>query len=193
MSRRGTRRQDLVEAAYRRVAEVGFEGLRLRHVAGDIGIDHSTLHHHVPTKHDLIVGIAEYATSRFWSTMPDGPDPAARLRGHLRALRGLMEEQPELFTVTVELDLRARRDPTVRAAMQRYESGWRQVLVEVLSAGTRSGALAAVADVEALAELVIAAVKGVRLDPYLAPAVFDELEAVLLRTAPAPTDMEALS
>ena len=40
------RRQALVEAAYRRIAECGFEGLRLRDVAAEVGIDHSTIHHY---------------------------------------------------------------------------------------------------------------------------------------------------
>lgn len=34
------------------------EGLRLRQVADAVGIDHSTLHHHVATKQDLVEGVA---------------------------------------------------------------------------------------------------------------------------------------
>jgi len=40
------RRQELVEAGVRSIAECGFEGLRLRIVAADVGIDHSTVHHY---------------------------------------------------------------------------------------------------------------------------------------------------
>jgi hypothetical protein len=37
------RRQALVEAAYRRIAECGFEGLRLRDVAAEVAISRSRL------------------------------------------------------------------------------------------------------------------------------------------------------
>lgn len=170
---RESRRAQLVEAAFRRVAESGFEGLRLRQVAEDVGIDHSTLHHHFATKQDLVEAVAAHVTRQFWDTAPDAPDPASALRAHLCALGQMIVERPDLFVVTVELDLRARRDPAVAAAMAAHESGWRGMLVEVLRD--------LVPDPETSAELVIAAVKGVRLLPDVAAPVFDQLADQLIR------------
>ena len=59
-----------MRAAYARVAEIGFEGLRLRQVAEQVGIDHSTLHHHFATKQALVAAVAEYTTRQFWTTAP---------------------------------------------------------------------------------------------------------------------------
>lgn len=155
------------------MAEVGFEGLRLRQVADDAGIDHSTLHHHFATKQDLVNAVVLHTTGRLAGTAPpDGPDPMARLRAHLDALRRLCEQEAELFTVTAELDLRARRDPAVRAVLEPQEAGWRAALTAVL-------AEAGVPEPDVGAELVIAAVKGVRLAPHLAPAVLDRLATAL--------------
>ncbi|WP_232665411.1 TetR/AcrR family transcriptional regulator [Pseudonocardia sp. TRM90224] len=162
------RRDQLVAAAYARVAEVGFEGLRLRQVAGDVGIDHSTLHHHIATKQELVEAVAAYTTSRFFGTSP----PGSGLRDHLRNLRQLMVEDAQLFTVTAELDLRAQRDPAVAGLMRRIEEGWREALIELL--------LPHVTDPAADAELVIAVVKGARFAPQHAQAVFDRLEDLLL-------------
>ena len=168
-----SRREALVDAAFARVADAGFEGLRLRQVADDAGIDHSTLHHHFATKQDLVNAVVLHTTRRLAATAPpDGPDPASRLRAHLDTLRRLSETEPELFTVTAELDLRARRDPAVRAALERREAGWRAGLAAVL-------AEAGVPEPGVGAELVVATVKGVRLTPELAPAVFDRLAAAL--------------
>jgi len=172
------RRTQLVEAAFRRVAEVGFEGLRLRQVAEEVGIDHSTLHHHFATKQDLIDAVTEFTTRQFWNTSPAGPDPAAALRGHLAMLRRMIDERPELLVVTAELDLRARRDPAVSAELRRQEVGWRAVLTEILAEGNASGAWKV--DPAGCCELVIAAVKGVRLVPELAAQVFEQLEKLLL-------------
>ena len=165
------RRAQLVAAAFRRVAESGFEGLRLRQVAEDVGIDHSTLHHHFATKQNLVEAVAAYTTRQFWETSPPAPDPASELRAHLRVLRQMIVERPDLFAVTVELDLRARRDPAVAAAMAEHESGWRAKLVGILTD--------LVPDPTTSAELVIAAVKGVRLLPDVAGPVLDHLAAHL--------------
>lgn len=165
------RRAQLVAAAFRRVAESGFEGLRLRQVAEDVGIDHSTLHHHFAIKQNLVEAVAAYTTRQFWETSPPAPDPATELRAHLRVLRQMIVERPDLFAVTVELDLRARRDPAVAAAMAEHESGWRAKLVEILTD--------LVPDPTTSAELVIAAVKGVRLLPDVAGPVLDHLAAHL--------------
>ena len=172
------RREQLVEAAFRRVAEVGFEGLRLRQVAEDVGIDHSTLHHHFATKQDLIRAVTAFTTRQFWTTSPGGADPAAALRAHLGALRRLIAERPDLLVVTAELDLRARRDPDVAAELADQETGWRAALTSLLTAGNTAGTWTV--DPTAGAELVIAAVKGVRLTPAAAGQVFGQLEALLL-------------
>ncbi len=158
-----TRAAELVEAAYAVVAEVGFEGLRLRRVAADVGIDQSTLHHYFATKGDLVHAVAEYATTRLAASAPPPGTPREHaVAAHLRALVDLMRTDPDLLTVSAELDLHARRDPAVRATLDRQEAGWRAMLVSLL------------AD-PAAAELVIAAVKGVRLSPELAPSVFERL------------------
>jgi AcrR family transcriptional regulator len=160
-----------VAAAFRRVAESGFEGLRLRQVAEDVGIDHSTLHHHFATKQDLVEAVAAYSTRQFWQTSPPAPEPATALRTHLRTLGQMIVERPDLFAVTVELDLRARRDPAVAAAMAGHESGWRERLVQILAdLGP---------DPDTSAELVIATVKGVRLLPDVAGPVLEQLAAHL--------------
>lgn len=181
------RRNELVGAAFRRVAEVGSRVCDCGRVAADVGTDHSTLHHHVATKEALITAVAEYAIRQFGSTMPGELDPAAALRGHLAALRAMFEARPELFMVTAELDLRARRDPAVRALMDRYEAGWRKSLRELLARGAEQGTWPQTVRPDALVELVIAAVKGARLTPAIAAEVFDQLDALLTPGRANPT------
>ncbi|WP_016700648.1 TetR/AcrR family transcriptional regulator [Actinoalloteichus spitiensis] len=174
------RAAEVVQAAFRVVADVGFEGLRMRRVAADVGLDQSTLHHYFATKDALIEAVAEYTTSRLAATAPPWDlEPPAALAAHLDALRTLMRSEPELLTVSAELDLRGRRDPKVRREVDRHEAGWRQALSALLADLPRAGL-----PVEDAVEWVIAAVKGVRLTPELAPAVLDPLATLL--TAPAP-------
>ena len=178
------RRQALVDAAFRRLAERGFEGLRLRDVAAAAGIDHSTLHHYFPTKEDLVAAVVAQATRQFWPTLPAAGAPAERLRHHLAALGRMARERPALFAVLGELDLRATRDPAVRALLARHEAGWRAALAEVLQQGVAEGAWAAGLEPAAGVELIIAAVKGVRLLPERAEHVLQQLARLLVRRPP---------
>ena len=155
------RKQEIVLAAFDRIAEKGFEGLRLREVAQLVGVDHSTLHHHFATKEDLVAAVVDHATGQFWRNGQRADD----LSAHLRRLGRLIAGRPELFRVLRELDLRAARDPAVREMVDRYEEGWRRALAERTDASR--------------VELVIALVKGVSLRPDLAPAVLRELERLI--------------
>src|SRR5579862_5526382 len=88
---RPDRRQALVAAAFRRIATDGFEGLRTRDIAADVGVNIATLHYYFPTKEALIRGVIGHAMQRFSATMPNEGSPAEQLRTHLRTLAGLMQ------------------------------------------------------------------------------------------------------
>src|ERR1700716_4084295 len=90
------RRQELVQAAFHQIAAHGFEGLRTRDVAGEVGVNIATLHYYFPTKEALIRGVLEYAMERFRSTLEPHGSPSDQLRNHLRAVRKLMTAEPEL-------------------------------------------------------------------------------------------------
>src|ERR687888_2343905 len=87
---RADRRRALVAAAYARIASDGFEGLRTRDVAADVGVNIATLHYYFPTKEALIRAVIGHAMRRFQATMPGEGSPVEQLRGHLRALARLL-------------------------------------------------------------------------------------------------------
>src|SRR5574341_108604 len=177
------RRQALVRAAFDCIADRGFEGLRLRQVAGDAGIDHSTLHHYFSTKEELIAGVVDYATRQFWPTVPADGSPAERLHRHLSILARMIAERPSLFIVLRELELRATHDPVVRSVMEHHDEGWRAALTAVLKPGAAEGTLAEALALSAGLELIMATVRGVNLSPSRAGDVLRQLERLLTGTA----------
>jgi AcrR family transcriptional regulator len=176
------RRQALVHAAFNRIADGGFDGLRLRQVAAEAGIDHSTLHHYFPTKKDLVADVVEYTTRQFWPTVQADGSPAERLHQHLALLGRMIRERPSLFVVLRELELRAAHDAVVRSVMERHEEGWRAALTGVLRPGADAGTWAEAVDVAMGVELIMATVRGVNLTPSRAGEVLSQLERLLTRT-----------
>src|SRR5919197_2199765 len=96
---RADRRRALVAAAYRRIASGGFEGLRTRDVAADVGVNIATLHYYFPTKEALIRGVIGEAMRRFTQTMPGEGSPAEQLRGHLAAIAQMLKCDQQPWTV----------------------------------------------------------------------------------------------
>src|SRR6059058_5956860 len=112
-----SRRDALVMAAFEQIADRGFEGLRTREVAGQVGVNIATLHYYFPTKEALIRGVVDHAMSRFRSTLAPHGSPADQLRNHLRAVRKLLRDEPEVGAVMGELALRSARDPAMARIM----------------------------------------------------------------------------
>ncbi|MBV8931140.1 MAG: TetR family transcriptional regulator [Kutzneria sp.] len=169
------RRRALVQAAFDQIAQRGLEGLRLRAVAVAAGLDHSSLHHYFPTKEDLIASVVEYTTAQLWPTLRSGRSPADRIRRHLRLMAHTMRERPELFVVLCELNLRAARDPAIRAIIDRGDQDWRAFITAQLSDGAWHRAY----DAAAGAELIIASIKGATFNPDTAATALRQLERLL--------------
>lgn len=167
--RQEKRREELVLAAFRLIARHGFEGLRTRDVAADVGVNIATLHYYFPTKEALIRGVVDYAMQRFRSTLEPHGSPADQLRNHLRAVRKLLLDEPELGTVMGELSLRSARDEVVGSLLQQMNDAWLVTMRGLLRRAVKEGALAPEMDSEGVAALVVLSLSGMTL-PTMAAA-----------------------
>src|SRR2546425_5823563 len=129
----------LVQAAYELLAERGFEGLRTREVAAQVGVNVATLHYYFPTKESLIRGVVGHAMSRFRTTLVASDSTGARLRRHFEGLRRLAREEPELFAVMGELALRSRRDRAIAAILRGTDDVWHATLRGLLRRAQKDG------------------------------------------------------
>jgi AcrR family transcriptional regulator len=154
------RRQELVLAAFNLIAEHGFEGLRTRDVAAEVGVNIATLHYYFPTKESLIRGVLEYAMGRFRSTLAPHGSPDDQLRNHLRAVRKLLADEPELASVMGELALRSARDKSTAGIMAEMYEGWHATLRGLLRRAAKEGHLRAELDNDGVAAVVIATVSA---------------------------------
>ncbi|WP_165423333.1 TetR/AcrR family transcriptional regulator [Ktedonosporobacter rubrisoli] len=158
------RAQALVLAAYNCIAEKGFEGLRLREIAEQVGINHATLHHYFPTKEALIQAVVLYATQRLAQTVGASEGaPAEQLRAHFKLIRQQMQEEPSLFIVLTEVGMRAQRDPAIRAIASQQAERWHAFFVKILKAGIEQGDWSADLDAEAAASTIVAVIQSITL------------------------------
>jgi AcrR family transcriptional regulator len=159
------RRQELVRAAYRRIAESGFEGLRTRDVAAEVGVNVATLHYYFPTKEALIRSVVGYAMGRFRATLEPGAPPGEQLAAYFAGVRRLFRDEPELFAVMGELAQRSDRDPVIAAIFKEMNDVWHATVRGLLQHARTDGFLAPDLEPDAVAALVIATFKGMFMLP----------------------------
>jgi AcrR family transcriptional regulator len=162
-SRKQDREQALVQAAFNQIAERGFEGLRTREVAAGVGLNIATLHYYFPTKEALIRGVVAHAMDRFRSTLAPHGSPSDQLRNHLRAVRKLLRDEPEVGAVMGELALRSARDPSLARIMAESYQAWHQTLRGLLRRAARAGHLAHDLDNDDVAALIMATLTSMTL------------------------------
>jgi AcrR family transcriptional regulator len=153
----------IIEAAFKAIARDGFEGLRTREIAKLVGINSATLHHHFPTKEDLIAGVADYLQSRFRTekTQPAASESAVEaLDRQLNDVTFYYSTRPEMLSVYREFVGRAPRDPAIRKLVQRLHGGWQADIVETLKKGRNDGSFRADLDPEAAAGIILSTVWG---------------------------------
>ncbi len=159
------RREALVLAAYRRLAEAGFEGLRTRDVAAEVGVNIATLHYYFPSKEALIKGVVGHAMGRFRTAFAPGSRPGEQLAAQFQGIRRLAKEEPELFLVMGELALRSGRDPAIAAIFQETIEAWHSTLRVLVGHAQKEGFVDKRLDPDTVASLVIATLNGLFMVP----------------------------
>lgn len=162
------RRAELAATAYAQVAERGLEGLRVREVAAEAGINHATLIYYFPTKANLVAGVVDHVLGLLVApavTPAPQPDQAVmhRLAHDLEDIAARLERQPQIFRVLTELQLRGARDAEVGRALARMDDAWTRFLVGMLRSGIDSGELRSDLDADRAAGLLRAVFRGIGL------------------------------
>ena len=160
-----SRREALVLAAYKRLAAAGFEGLRTRDVAAEVGVNIATLHYYFPTKEALIRGAVGHAMGRFRTVFASGSKPGEQLAAQFRGVRRLAANEPELLAVMGELALRSGRDPAIAAIFKEMVDNWHAVLRTLVLHAQKEGFVDKKLDPDTVASFVIATLNGLFMVP----------------------------
>lgn len=67
-------KEDIIDAAEKRIRTSGYHGFSFREIAQDVGIKSSSVHYHFPKKSDLVVATAQRYSARFIDALGDPTD-----------------------------------------------------------------------------------------------------------------------
>jgi len=157
------RRTALVLAAYRQIAQHGFEGLRTRDVAAEVGVNIATLHYYFPTKEKLIEAVVAHAMDRFRTTLQAGDGSSNLLRAYLRGVRRLLADEPELGAVMGEVALRSARDPALGRILWNMNETWHSTVRGLLRQAAKRGQIARELNSDGVAAIIVAVLASLSL------------------------------
>ncbi len=182
----GKRRAALLAAAFKVMAEVGFEGLRTRAVADLAGVNISTLHYYFPTKQNLVEGLATFISAKFITLHGPAPAPSG-----LPALDGLRQEfsdvgyylahHPDLILAMQEFTIRGKRDAEVLKIVNQMGGHWQSGIERMLQSGLADGTFRSEFALPEVLTFLMAVLSGtVNLTPDRIAAVQKQTEQYLL-------------
>ena len=180
------RKRELVEIAYRLIADNGLEGFRIRQVAAAANIDNGTLHYYFASKETLIQSVVEHLLQDLQTNRCDQGNSEDRtaldeLRTEFEDIRVRLHESPEQFIVLSELAIRSWRDPSIAEMFKRLDDGWYAHLEALLKRGIEQGLFRKDLDVGPCARAIMVALRGIgyqsRLPRRKLDALLSELAA----------------
>jgi AcrR family transcriptional regulator len=180
------RKRELVEIAYRLIADNGLEGFRIRQVAAAAGMDNGTLHYHFASKETLIQSVVEYLLqdlqkNRCEQGTSEDRTALDELHMEFEDIRVRLHESPEQFIVLSELAIRSWRDPSIAQMFKRLDDGWYAHLETLLKRGVKQGLFRKDLDSGSCARAIMVALRGIgyqsRLPRRQLDALLSELAA----------------
>ena len=159
------KRRDIVRAAYQTIAEKGFEGLRMREIAKRAGMNHATLHYYFDGKEALVEGVLTYiveelAIGRDAAAGTEAVGPRQQLLRYFSKVLHQMRDQPEMFIVLAEINMRSIRDSTVHSIMAKHGRGWNRFLTGIIKEGIRKREFYSDLDPALTASVIISFLRG---------------------------------
>jgi AcrR family transcriptional regulator len=173
-----TRREQLLDAALRVIADRGFPETRIADVAATAGTSPALVIYYFKTRDQLLTEAIRLSEDRWYA---DGtariakiPTAAGRLE-ELVAMSCLPEEEGDgevSWVIWLDLWAQSARHPEVATVRQEFDEHWRRTIAEVVAEGEQTGEFAAV-DPDDFAVTLSALLDGFAIQIALCDPVVD--------------------
>jgi len=156
-------RDQILQAAVKRIAQEGTDGVRVARIATDAGVSSALVHYHFETRDQLLAEALEYsydhaAQMRVGEQLTSG-GAAQQLAAMIEICLSTSDALHDDFVLWAELWLRAARDPELREFAARLYGRLHSWFAVQIARGVADGEFAAV-DVDRLTDRLLALIDG---------------------------------
>ncbi|WP_374471025.1 TetR/AcrR family transcriptional regulator [Phenylobacterium sp.] len=138
--------EKLIDEASRLIVKAGYNGFSYAHLAERLGIRKASIHHHFPSKVDLVVSVVEQQRAAIREQIAalenDEPDAMAQLLAYVNYWKACIEDQSEPFCLAGVLAVELPGLPEeVGVAVRGHFNDLGEWLKRVMALGVRQGAI----------------------------------------------------
>ena len=187
------RREQILEAAFRCLAQKGYSRMTVRDIAAEAGVSVGTLYLHFENKEAIVQALSEHGRERTSA----GLDGIPAEGGSLEILGSVFEyligrlDDPDsaaVFRVDIELWAEAIHHPALREMFHASQQHWLDRLSDLIAGAQEAGDFPGGVNPQGLARLLMAMLEGLELqrvmEPGLAMGSLVEPLQALLRIRP---------
>jgi AcrR family transcriptional regulator len=167
------RREDIIAAAWRLIAERGLKAATMRELAAEAGFANGALKHYFPGKDEIITGVFQYALSQITAeakAAETGQSALERLRASCLATVPRDPAGVAAAGVLLSFWERGQSNAELRALYEGHLANWRRDLLELMAAARAAGAVVTDTADAAIVDEIITLTIGVTLLSVVAPA-----------------------
>ena len=169
----GLRREEILEAAIRLIAQKGFAAVTLRDVAAEVGVAHGLLRHYFDSRDELIASAFDRAVTEeldSWAGLKAHPDADDLLR----AVAGWLTATPrDHYLVWIDAWSEAPRNPALHASLRRHHVDCEQRLARVIERGVTGGVFSIGDDAASVSRILTAYADGLAVQQHAIGTIDD--------------------
>lgn len=180
--RPATREEEILAAACRAMARLGFGETRISDVALEAGTSTGTVHYYFETKDDVLVAALKWANEGAYRRLDEELERAdgarAKLAHFIEVALPYSADGRNEWLLWLEFWTRALRRPDLAEASGHVTERWRRYFFDIVAEGVAAGEFRPVAPAEEVSERLIALVDGLGLAAVagsVAPEAFSRL------------------
>ena len=166
------RRAQIVEAAWRLIAQKGIAATTMRQIASEAGFANGALRHYFANKHELLLSAFQHvfnATNRRFAASAKHVTALAALDALCLEIMPLDEERILEARIVIPFYEHAVSDPAYAELLQDTMSEWREQFRGFLADARVTGSIHPDTDIESLAEALLTLLQGMQVTAVLLP------------------------
>lgn len=168
------RRQAIIEAAVRMIAERGYHATRVSDIAAACGTSTATIHYYFPERASLLQAALRYcvdqAVARRYARMHAAADAREQLLQLVRLQTPADPPHRLEWAVWLQVWAEAARHPEIRRIHREFYAGWHETVVEIVRRGVAEGVFHSELDPELVALRLTSLIDGLAIQVLTDPS-----------------------
>lgn len=170
------RREQILQAAYRCVAQKSINGTRMKDIAREAGISQGVIHYYFQTKEKLLNELLAWSLQEYLegalNKITFEKNPVKRLKTLFKYQKQVVRERADLVTVFYDFWVQGTKQPDVRDKMKEQFKLYRDFIHRIVQEGVHMGTFKEEA-LDYVPGLTVGLLEGFAIQQVIDPDCFD--------------------